>query len=221
MKKTQESMNKLEKNKQAALIAMVRDNQLLWDSTSVHYRNNKKKTEVWQRIADELNVPPFWAQKYYKNLRDRYTKERKKESTKWEWFYEFLFLEKTDSSKLNTSGVPIDDYDDEDDSNADNFDFTMDESLITPKIELNEHHEIGEDDPLKNQIQQSSKEEFIPNQDDINGIQVESHEEDIFCDWIRTNLSSIPDPLLRMPLYCNIVREIQSYMQKLRDDGKM
>lgn len=89
-------MQKLEKNKQAALIAMVRDNQLLWDPTSVHYRNNKKKSAIWQKIADELNVPPFWAQKYYKNLRDRYTKERKKESTKWEWFYEFLFLEKTD-----------------------------------------------------------------------------------------------------------------------------
>lgn len=96
MKKSQEQMHKLEKNKQAALIAMVRDNPLLWDKTSVHYRNNKKKSLIWQKIADELKVPPFWAQKYYKNLRDRYTKERKKESTKWEWFYEFLFLEKTE-----------------------------------------------------------------------------------------------------------------------------
>lgn len=101
MKKSQEPMQKLEKNKQAALIAMVRDNQLLWDPSSVHYRNNKKKSAVWQKIADELNVPPFWAQKYYKNLRDRYTKERKKECTKWEWFYEFLFLEKTDRLKTN------------------------------------------------------------------------------------------------------------------------
>lgn len=96
MKKSQEKMQKLEKGKQAVLIAMVRDNQLLWDPTSVHFRNNKKKSEVWEKIADELKVPPFWAQKYYKNLRDRYTKERKKECTKWEWFYEFLFLEKSD-----------------------------------------------------------------------------------------------------------------------------
>lgn len=100
------------------------------------------------------------------------------------------------SSKLrNTPGAPPDDYDDEDDSTNADFDFTMDESMITPKIELNEiHHDIVDDDPLKSQIQQSSKEEFIPNQDDINGIQVEVHEEDLFCDWIRTNISSIPDP---------------------------
>lgn len=91
----------------------------------------------------------------------------------------------------------------------------MDESFVTPKVELDETPQDG--DPLS-----VIKEDPTPDLDNKNTrTQVEVHEEDLFCDWIRTNLSSIPDPLLRMPLYCNIVKEIQKYMQTLKDDGKM
>lgn len=100
----------------------------------------------------------------------------------------------------------------------------MDESLVTPKVELNEINQEIDGDPLESMhvIQQSIKEDFTSNTEITNSQeQVEVHEEDLFCDWIRTNLSSIPDPLLRMPLYCNIVKEIQKYMQTLKDDGKL
>lgn len=115
-----------------------------------------------------------------------------------------------ESSKLQNISTEIEDQS----NDADSFDFPMDESLVTTKIELEETQQDG--DPL------SVKEEPTPNTDNKNTrTQVEVHEEDLFCDWIRTNLSTIPDPLLRMPLYCNIVKEIQKYMQTLKDNGKM
>lgn len=124
----------------------------------------------------------------------------------------------------NTSGESQD-YDDQSiyqcSNNADSFDFTMDESLVTPKVEINDIHQEINGDPLESlhETQNSIKEDFTV----IRNLRepIEVHEEDLFCDWIRTNLSSIPDPLLRMPLYCNIVKEIQKYMQKLKDDGKL
>lgn len=116
-----------------------------------------------------------------------------------------------ESSKLQNISTEIEDQS----NDADSFDFPMDESLVTTKIELEEETQ-QDGDPL------SVKEEPTPNTDNKNTrTQVEVHEEDLFCDWIRTNLSTIPDPLLRMPLYCNIVKEIQKYMQTLKDNGKM
>lgn len=132
------------------------------------------------------------------------------------------------SSKLQNTSGESQDYDepsnDQYSNNADNFDFTMDESslAITPKVELNEIDQDG--DPLESlhEMQQSIKEDFTPNTENTNSReQVEVREEDLFCDWIRTNLSSITDPLLRMPLYCNIVKEIQMYKQTLKDEGKL
>lgn len=136
-----------------------------------------------------------------------------------------MFLSSSVKVKVQNTSGESQDYDDQSiyqcSNNADSFDFTMDESLVTPKVEINEIHQEINGDPLESlhETQNSTKEDFTITSNLREPIEV--HEEDLFCDWIRTNLSAIPDPLLRMPLYCNIVKEIQKYMQKLKDDGKL
>lgn len=127
------------------------------------------------------------------------------------------------SSILQSTGAT--DYDDQSDeqssNNAENFDFTMDESTIIPKIEVAGGINQEADDPLDENIQKQQINKEKHNNTNSIQVEVEVHEEELFCDWIRTNLSTIRDPLLRMPLYCNIVKEIQNYMQNLRDNGKI
>ncbi|CAL1672177.1 unnamed protein product [Lasius platythorax] len=64
------------------IIHYVRSRPQLWDFKNKQYRDNVLKKKLWCEVAQELNVTDEFVKNRWRNLRDRYIKEKKKSITK-------------------------------------------------------------------------------------------------------------------------------------------
>ncbi|XP_025163180.1 uncharacterized protein LOC105184943 isoform X1 [Harpegnathos saltator] len=64
------------------IIHYVRNRPQLWDLNDKCYRNNGLKKKLWCEVAHELNMTEEFVKNRWRNLRDRYIKEKKKSVTK-------------------------------------------------------------------------------------------------------------------------------------------
>ncbi|XP_071642130.1 uncharacterized protein [Temnothorax longispinosus] len=64
------------------IIHYVRSLPQLWDLKNKEYRDNVLKKKLWCQVAQELNVTDEFVKNRWRQLRDRYLKEKKKSVTK-------------------------------------------------------------------------------------------------------------------------------------------
>ncbi|XP_071652264.1 uncharacterized protein [Temnothorax longispinosus] len=64
------------------IIHYVRSLPQLWDFKNKEYRDNVVKKKLWCQVAQELNVTDEFVKNRWRQLRDRYIKEKKKSVTK-------------------------------------------------------------------------------------------------------------------------------------------
>ena len=114
----------------------VRGYPLLWNSGSGDYKDRNVKANAWEAVAKENSCTVEEAKKYWKNLRDKFVRERKQEDdskrsggsadsvyvSKWVHFKVLSFLADTIKHRATASNLPSggnrsgDDSDSEDDS---------------------------------------------------------------------------------------------------------
>ncbi|XP_050293750.1 uncharacterized protein LOC126734254 [Anthonomus grandis grandis] len=60
------------------LIDKIQQYEFLYNVSSARYKDHQKKAEAWQEIAQDLNSTSAECQRAWKNLRDRFVKEKNK-----------------------------------------------------------------------------------------------------------------------------------------------
>lgn len=63
------------------LIELYRDKPMLWDSTHKEYKLSKRKIDIWQDIAKELNCSVTDARKKIESLLTSFRREMRREGT--------------------------------------------------------------------------------------------------------------------------------------------
>ncbi|XP_035772560.1 uncharacterized protein LOC118456151 [Anopheles albimanus] len=56
------------------LAELVRKYPFLYDTRSVHYKDNMKKAEAWEAIGNEMGIPSTAAKNKWRSLRDKYNR---------------------------------------------------------------------------------------------------------------------------------------------------
>ncbi|XP_055383209.1 uncharacterized protein LOC129613249 isoform X2 [Condylostylus longicornis] len=134
------------------LIEIMRELPCLWDKTDAKYKNKKLKEEKWEEIAEHLNTTIKICKLKWRNLRDRYLKERRKSNTSsgskyqshniWKYCDTMSFLDKSIFPPISTNNTEINEVVFED-----NLDFENDNSSnLTPESSRKRTHSSTTDE---------------------------------------------------------------------------
>ncbi|CAK9292715.1 unnamed protein product [Gordionus sp. m RMFG-2023] len=81
-----------------SFISMVKSRPAIWDPSDKDYSNNEKKSQDWVDVCDICHVDILLAKSKWKNLRDNFVKESKKDrlpTSRWKFFDSLSFLSKS------------------------------------------------------------------------------------------------------------------------------
>jgi hypothetical protein len=92
------------------LIELVSSHSHLYDVKNKNYKNNKMKDNTWEAIV--LETTPDDCKRLWKNLRDRFTKEKRSRSgesakeSEWQYFKRMLFYDKHCTPRRTITATP-------------------------------------------------------------------------------------------------------------------
>lgn len=93
-------------------ILTVKSRPILYDNNHPHYKTKELKVEVWNEVAEETNLTVTECEQKWRNLRERYGRERKMRHShnnrkKWEYFDVLSFLDVHIKPRRHSSYRPI------------------------------------------------------------------------------------------------------------------
>jgi hypothetical protein len=94
------------------LIELVSSHAHLYDMKNKNYKNNKMKDNTWEELAIVLETTPDDCKRLWKNLRDRFTKEKRSRSgeaakeSEWQYFKQMLFYDKHCTPRRTITATP-------------------------------------------------------------------------------------------------------------------
>lgn len=198
-------------------INALKKEPILYDRKHLDFKNNDLKIRAWKRLSKEIKSTVPECVNRFKVLRDRYAKERKAGTKKWELYDKLSFLDPHILSKKRYSythmqGRKSASYNNVINNAVSSTDSTKDKNFIDSTNELNKMLAANSAFELK---------DFNRNNYLENPIDVEYHtpqtpqqnEDELFGLAIAAELKKVPDGRRKVKLKADIYKLLWSYQQ--------
>ncbi|KAJ8921618.1 hypothetical protein NQ315_010527 [Exocentrus adspersus] len=142
---------------QAQLIETIKKNPCLYNRKHKDYKNNHIKEECWKNISVEVNIPVEDCKRLWRNLTNRFTKDRRRQladstaRSEWEYYDEMSFYSEYSSPRktvINPTKVSMEQRREDASSNSETVnDLDEDSELATElsesELQTSEEEELS------------------------------------------------------------------------------